>query len=363
MNPEYYTILTPKCRGTFAARLDDLAENYEAFLQRGGYDERSLLQARFYLSDAINNVSALKAHPLFKRLAHVAAVSIVEQTPLCGAKAALFLWGVAANEIEKEVGEHQMVMLADGRKYVVQNVAFTAEEAAALPGAGRGSDSEVQTEAAFERHIDLLKREGMTLEANCRRTWIFVRDIDRHYAGVVRGRNAVFAREGLTRDTHYIASTGIGGYPDNARSTVVFEFLSISEAPDEDERFLHAPDFLNPTHEYGVAFERGTALTFAGARHRFISGTASINKHGEVVYPGDVLAQADRLFENIRNLLAADGGRLDDMKYFLVYLRDVTDAPLVEAYMSERFPAVPHLVLEARVCRPGWLIEVEGVGG
>jgi hypothetical protein len=32
----------------------------------------------------------------------------------------------------------------------------------------------------------------------------------------------------------------------------------------------------------------------------------------------------------------------------------------VEAYLAERFPEVPRLIVRGAVCRPEWLVEVEG---
>ena len=49
------------------------------------------------------------------------------------------------------------------------------------------------------------------------------------------------------------------------------------------------------------------------------------------------------------------------MKYMVVYLRDISDYPAVARYLALRFPEVPLLITDARVCRPEWLIEVEGV--
>ena len=43
------------------------------------------------------------------------------------------------------------------------------------------------------------------------RTWIYCRDIDNNYRGLVEGRNGCFDRYGLTPESHFIASTGIEG--------------------------------------------------------------------------------------------------------------------------------------------------------
>lgn len=50
---------------------------------------------------------------------------------------------------------------------------------------------------------------------------------------------------------------------------------------------------------------------------------------------------------------------LDGVPYWVVYLRDISDYAKVDAYMQARFPDTPRIILEARVCRPGWLIEME----
>ena len=56
-------------------------------------------------------------------------------------------------------------------------------------------------------------------------------------------------------------------------------------------KYLYARTHLNPTYEYGVSFERGTAVDYDDRRQVLISGTASINNRGEVMYAGDVHRQ------------------------------------------------------------------------
>ena len=124
-------------------------------------------------------------------------------------------------------------------------------------------------------------------------------------------------------------------------------------------RFLSAPTHLNPTYEYGVTFERGTCVTYGDRRHVFISGTASIDNKGEILYPGDVCRQAERMMENIEALLDEAGATTADVMQAIVYLRDPADYTVVRRYLESRYPALPCLVVHAPVCRPGWLIETE----
>ena len=43
------------------------------------------------------------------------------------------------------------------------------------------------------------------------------------------------------------------------------------------------------------------------------------------------------------------------------YLRDLADYPAVKACLQKLLPGVPCLMTLARVCRPGCLVEIEGI--
>jgi hypothetical protein len=50
------------------------------------------------------------------------------------------------------------------------------------------------------------------------------------------------------------------------------------------------------------------------------------------------------------------------MAYVLCYLRNAGDYERVKEIVNERLPAnIPIIVVEAAVCRPAWLFEMEGV--
>ena len=219
--------------------------------------------------------------------------------------------------------------------------------------------SYMQTIMLFDKYLALLQQQGLNLKDHCVRTWIYVRDIDTNYDGVVKARNDVFRQHGLTIDTHFIASTGIGGRSMGKNVCVAIDFLTAPSVQPDDLLYLKALDHLNPTHEYGVAFERGTRVSLPGKYQYFISGTASINNHGEVINVGNVTRQAERLLENIGALLADGGATMADVKYFIIYLRDLADATAIAEYMEQQYPQVPHIITHAKVCRPAWLVEME----
>ena len=45
----------------------------------------------------------------------------------------------------------------------------------------------------------------------------------------------------------------------------------------------------------------------------------------------------------------------------IVYLRDPADFNVVKNELSKRLPSVPTVIVQGAVCRPEWLIEIEGV--
>jgi len=127
----------------------------------------------------------------------------------------------------------------------------------------------------------------------------------------------------------------------------------------EQKHYLYAPTHLNRTSDYGVSFERGTYIDYADRRHVFISGTASINNKGEVMFPKDVEKQTRRMWENVETLLKEADCTYDDVCKMIVYLRDTADFELVQRLYEERFPGKPWIIVHAAVCRPTWLVEME----
>ena len=188
-----------------------------------------------------------------------------------------------------------------------------------------------------------------------------MQNIDADYQGLVAARCDFFDTHGLTADTHYIASTGIAGAHPEVAARVSLDSYAISGLRAEQVEYPCAPENLCPTHDYGVTFERATAVSYADRRHVFISGTASIDHTGKILHPGDVVSQLDRTLENIEALLSKVGANLGDLASILVYLRDPADGAVIEAALREKIGLIPYVLVHAPVCRPGWLIEIEGI--
>lgn len=294
---------------------------------------------RYFLSDSANQ------QPLMRREEGV-SVSLIQQQPLDGSKIAVWLYLQAGTDISRQ--DDTILTRHNGYTHL-WHMGMTSPE----------GDSARQTRTILEHYEQELARQGATLAENCVRTWFFVRDVDTQYHGLVAARRENFEQQGLTSSTHYIASTGIGGSPADTKALVQLGGLAITGLEPSQQRYLYAPTHLNPTYEYGVTFERGTAVSYGDRRHIYISGTASIDNKGNVVHVGDVVKQTRRMWENVETLLAEAGAGFGDVMQIIVYLRDTADAPKVSQMFRERFPDIPTVVTLAPVCRPAWLIEME----
>ncbi|MBR3479712.1 MAG: hypothetical protein IKH32_03285 [Prevotella sp.] len=325
----------------FQQQLDGILNAYQQLLSDQLKGAVAVLK-RYFLSDAANQADAIHAADMSD-----CAKSTIQQPPLNGTKIAL--WAYLMEDVTTRISDSGLYEVAHGAYRHLWNA--SAHNLA--------KNSEYQTRLLFNEYVMQLVQEGCTLKDNCIRTWLFVNDIDNNYPGVVEARNRVFFVQGLTEDTHYIASTGIGGRQENAAVLTQMDNYAIAGIKPEQIHHLYAPSRLNRTSDYGVSFERGTRVDYGDRRHVFISGTASINNKGQVVFPGDVLRQAERAWGNIEALLAEADCNFDNVMQMTVYLRDASDYELVKPFFEEHLKDIPYVIVGAHVCRPAWLIEME----
>ena len=341
---EYHAILRIiNPRLTYIEQVNYLLDAYTQLLEEE-LESAVAVFKRFFLSDAANQTTYLLS-VLEKRAE--GAFSIVEQPPLDGTKIAM--WVYLQKGVQAQTLSNGLVEVKHG-EYRHLWTAYNFNQA---------SNSEEQTRILLNDYIAQLEEQGCRLADNCIRTWFFVQNVDVNYMGVVKARNEVFATQNLTKNTHFIASTGIAGRHANPKVFVQMDAYAVEGLNPEQVHYLYAPTHLNPTYEYGVSFERGTYIDYGDRRQVFISGTASINNKGEIVHPGDVCKQTERMWENVETLLKEAECSFDHVQHLLVYLRDISDYSVVSEMFEKRFPTIPKVYLLAPVCRPGWLVEME----
>ena len=125
---------------------------------------------------------------------------------------------------------------------------------------------------------------------------------------------------------------------------------------------------LNEAYAYGSAFSRGMRIDLNGLTILLISGTASIDEHGQTVHAGDFGAQLRRTYHNITGLLAAEGATWKDIVRTTCYLRDIErdytafNEGRTEFFREQGLDPLPASTgIQAILCRPDLLVEIEAI--
>ena len=105
----------------------------------------------------------------------------------------------------------------------------------------------------------------------------------------------------------------------------------------------------------GVAVSGGTMV--------FTSGVVARNAQGTLIGIGDITRQTKQCLTNIRNIIAAAGGSLEDLVKVTVFLRDLRDYSGMNAVRNEMLAGIPFAssTIQAALNAPGALIEIEAV--
>jgi enamine deaminase RidA (YjgF/YER057c/UK114 family) len=122
--------------------------------------------------------------------------------------------------------------------------------------------------------------------------------------------------------------------------------------------------FINPE-----GMHRPTGYTHVvevtGGRPVYISGQIALDGAGDLVGPGDVGAQAQQVFENLRAALASVGAGFEQVVKLTFYLVDATQMTTVREvrnrYLDPARPPASTAVEVRRLVRDDLLIEVEAV--
>jgi enamine deaminase RidA (YjgF/YER057c/UK114 family) len=97
----------------------------------------------------------------------------------------------------------------------------------------------------------------------------------------------------------------------------------------------------------------------------FIAGQVALDGNGQLVGAGDAAAQAEQAFRNLKTVVEACGGTMDDIVKITVFVTDATYRPAIaEArqrhFSAGNYPASTYLVVSA-LAVPQLLVEIEAV--
>jgi enamine deaminase RidA (YjgF/YER057c/UK114 family) len=137
------------------------------------------------------------------------------------------------------------------------------------------------------------------------------------------------------------------------------------------KKAVSAPSTLNEAYDYPKpsSFSRALRLDIKGVTILLISGTASVDENGKTVHAGDFRAQCWRTYQNITGLLEAEGATWKDIVRTTCYLRDIDrDYEAFNEIRTQFFneqglnPLPASTGIQAILCRPDLLVEIEAIG-
>lgn len=215
----------------------------------------------------------------------------------------------------------------------------------------------------YETMLDMTRAEGCP---TLLRVYNYIPDIaglqegEERYRLFNAGRRAAFDSAGL-RHRAAPAASGLGSAGHRLQLYVLAS--SRDGLRIENPRQVSACDY---PPRYGAAppiFARALVVDPNDAPLLLVSGTASIVSH-ESRHPGDAAAQTDETVRNLEAILAEcrrHGFAVEALDQLKVYLRPGIDRDQVAARLDAFAGAAPTVWLQAEICRPELLVEIEAV--
>ncbi len=206
------------------------------------------------------------------------------------------------------------------------------------------------TRDVYTRLIDEVRASGHPYFL---RIWNQVGSLNEHERGLERyqwfcaGRHDAFVDAGYHHDVDLPAASCVG-MP--GRGLVIY-YLASSEPGVQIENPRQVSAYHYP-RQYGPkspSFSRATIWRDT----LFVAGTSSVVGH-ETVHAGDVVAQLDETLRNIETLVS-----LDRVVAAKTYIRRARDYDVIAKRLETVFAS--NLFVEADICRPDLLLEIEAV--
>jgi enamine deaminase RidA (YjgF/YER057c/UK114 family) len=123
-------------------------------------------------------------------------------------------------------------------------------------------------------------------------------------------------------------------------------------------------NFINPGTMHRPAGYTHVVEVTAG-RPVYIAGQVALDPTGALVGPGDIRAQAQQVFDNLKAALEAVGAGFEQVVKLNFYLVDAAELPVVrevrDRYVNTQQPPASTAVEVRRLVRDDLLIEVEAV--
>ena len=369
-------IIEPGLRGSFRRQAEELLAQLLCIVRRHGMTLTATTMTVFLRNGADEVECRIALRSWFGDAMPVTTFAV--QPPLSGAALAIELWALGGPGVKVErLGPDLIAVESDGIRWVY---------CSGICGDAGSTDPYHESTTAFERMKRRLAAAGVSFDQVVR-TWIFVNQItdgaeDRQrYQEMNRARTDFYrdlqfgakTRAPWAPETIYPASTGIG--TNDTRMAMACMALD-SRRPDVFILPLENPR-QTPAYEYQARyspqspkFSRAMAVVQGHFVATLVSGTASI-VDSKTCHPGDIARQTKQAIENIERLIAPEnfarhglpgsGATLEDVAKLRVYVKRPGDYERCRSVVESRWPRTPAIYLNADICRPDLLVEIEAV--
>lgn len=306
-------------------------------------------------------------------------MTFVVQPPCSGAALAVELWAVGGPNVRTQrLGPQLLAVESDGIRWV-----HCGGMSADLNGK---SEPYGESLSVFERMEQQLAVAGVSFD-DVVRTWIYVNQITtgpenrQRYQELNRARTDFFSRHHLCLNNRapwapamiYPASTGIG----TSGREIIMSCLALESnrhdvfvTPMENPQQTSAYDYRAHYSPESPKFSRAMAVVQGSFVTTLVSGTASI-VNSRTCHVGDIVRQTEQTIKNIERLIDREnfarhgmpgtGATLRDIAKLRVWVKRPQDYELCREVCERLLPRVPALYLQADVCRPDLLVEIEAV--
>lgn len=95
----------------------------------------------------------------------------------------------------------------------------------------------------------------------------------------------------------------------------------------------------------------------------YVSGTLPMESDGKTAALGDVRGQTRNVLESIRSVVEAAGGRMDQIAYNMIFIKDLADYDAMNEVYGEYFADKPpaRFCIRADLVRPDFLVEITSI--
>lgn len=217
------------------------------------------------------------------------------------------------------------------------------------------------TRRAYEQLLQKVNEHGYP---HLLRAWNYIANINEgqgdneRYKQFCAGRYAAFCHMNIS-ESDYPAASALG----HASDKITIYLISAKHRGSHIENPSQQSAYTYPK-QYGSkspSFARATVSH--ELEQTFISGTASITGH-ETLHIDDVKNQLILTLDNIQKLAVHIENKQQiklGNSLFKVYIRNVENFPQIQHLLSDLYPDLPCLYLQADICRSDLLLEIEAV--